>query len=52
MKSIKKNIELPENVVNILQKMADRDRRKLKPYMEKILIEYAAQTKKKPQNAL
>lgn len=35
---MRKEIDLPETTINKLQKLADKDGRKLKPYMERILI--------------
>jgi len=37
---VAKMIELSPPIIKRLQKLADKDRRKLKPYMEKILEEY------------
>lgn len=41
MASIKKNIELPDKIVKILERAAKNDMRKIKPYMEKVLIDHA-----------
>lgn len=38
---VRKNIDLSQQAVKKLQKLADKDRRKLKPYMEKVLEDHA-----------
>lgn len=38
-------IELPVKVKSILDKLADKDNRKLKPYVEKVLIEHSENKK-------
>jgi len=43
MKDVKqrKQVELSTKIVKVLQKLADSDKRKLKPFMEKVLEDYA-----------
>jgi hypothetical protein len=41
-----KQIQLPIDVVNDLQKLADLDNRKIKPYMEKVLTDHSKSNKK------
>jgi len=47
MKDIqRKNIDLPEKVINDLQKLAEKDKRKLKPFIELILTKYSKKAEK------
>lgn len=41
---VRKNIDLPENVVRKLEKLATKQRTKVKPYMEKVLIDHSKLT--------
>jgi len=43
---MKKIIALPTGTIMELQKLADKDMRKLKPYMEKVLHEHAKKKSK------
>ena len=45
--SIKKLIDLPTKTVSTLDKLAENDRMKTKPFMELILIEFAKNHKTK-----
>ncbi len=45
---IRKGIQLHPKTIQELQKLADSDKRKLKPYMEKVLEDHV-ELKKKPQ---
>lgn len=38
---VRKDVDLNPKTIKRLQKMADNDRRKLKPYMEKVLDNHA-----------
>jgi mRNA-degrading endonuclease RelE of RelBE toxin-antitoxin system len=37
----RKEVNLSEKTINKLQKLADKDKRKLKPYMEKVLEDHS-----------
>jgi hypothetical protein len=41
-----KLVELPDTTIKGLNELAEADRRKLKPYMEKVLIEHEINSKK------
>lgn len=43
---MKKLIDLSLKTIKKLQKLADKDKRKLKPYIEKVLDEHAIENKK------
>ena len=49
MKKQRKEILLDEKIIKVLQKLAKADNRKLKPYMEKVLIEHAEQNNQSTQ---
>lgn len=38
---MRKQIDLDEKTIKALKKLAEKDKRKLKPFIEKILIDYA-----------
>jgi macrodomain Ter protein organizer (MatP/YcbG family) len=37
----RKNIDLEQSVIKDLQKLADKENNKLKPYIEKVLIDHS-----------
>jgi hypothetical protein len=41
----RKELTLPADILNQLQKLADKDRRPLKTYMEKVLIDHVSPKK-------
>jgi len=49
MKKQRKEVVLDEKTVKALEKLAKADNRKLKPYMEKVLIEHSQQSNQAAQ---
>lgn len=39
-RTVRKDVDLTPKVIKALQKLADQDKRKLKPYMEKVLEDH------------
>jgi hypothetical protein len=44
-KKVRKDVDLDPSTIVKLQKLADKDQRKLKPYMEKVLNDHSNQSK-------
>ena len=50
MKNQRKEVVLDQKTIKALEKLAKADNRKLKPYMEKVLIEHADNNSKKQES--